>query len=669
MTTELLGVDIGGTFTDFVLLRDGKLVVHKLLSTPDDPSRALLQGVRDLNLAGDGEIVHGSTVATNALLERKGARTALITTKGFADVIEIGRQNRPKLYDFYQTKPAPFVPREWRFEVAERLDERGHVLIPLNPSELNPIIEQLIANHLESIAICCLFAFLNPAHEQSIKQYLISNTQSPNPQSQIPTSNCQLLITDYSLPFISLSSDILPEYREYERASTTIINAYVAPVVARYVRNLEAGLEGRRLRIMQSNGGSITAQSATAVAARLALSGPAGGVVGAFTVAQLAGYTHIIGFDMGGTSTDVSLCAGQLQETNEGNIAGFPMRLPMLDIHTVGAGGGSLARVDAGGALRVGPESAGALPGPACYGRGGAQATVTDANLIVGRLAPDKFLGGRMRLDVGAAERVMDTLAQQMNCDRTTAAHGMVRVVNATMERAIRQVSIERGYDPRDFTLVAFGGAGPLHACALAEALAIPRVLAPRYPGVLSALGMLTTDLVKDFSQSVIKEVSALDSQLVGSMYEPLMARARDEMVGEGVTAEQLSCQLSMDMRYVGQSYELTIAYDTLSDTLARFHAAHLQRFNHADERLPVEVVTLRVKAIGRTRKPQFQKASARRPSSVIRQSHVMRDELHVGDTIIGPCVIYQFDATTYIEEGWRGVVDAWENVIMERKS
>jgi N-methylhydantoinase A len=263
----------------------------------------------------------------------------------------------------------------------------------------------------------------------------------------------------------------------------------------------------------------------------------------------------------------------------------------------------------------------------------------------------------------------MDTLAQQMNCDRTTAAHGMVRVVNATMERAIRQVSIERGYDPRDFTLVAFGGAGPLHACALAEALAIPRVLAPRYPGVLSALGMLTTDLVKDFSQSVIKEVSSLDSQLVDSMYEPLMARARDELLGEGVAAEQLSCQLSMDMRYVGQSYELTIAYDTLSDTLARFHAAHLQRFNHADEQLPVEVVTLRVKAIGRTRKPQFQKASARRPSSVIRQSHVMRDELHVGDTIIGPCVIYQFDATTYIEEGWRGMVDAWENVIMQRES
>jgi N-methylhydantoinase A len=273
-----------------------------------------------------------------------------------------------------------------------------------------------------------------------------------------------------------------------------------------------------------------------------------------------------------------------------------------------------------------------------------------------------------MTLDVGAAERVMDTLAQQMNCDRTTAAHGMLRVVNATMERAIRQVSIERGYDPRDFTLVAFGGAGPLHACALAEALAIPRVLVPRYPGVLSALGMLTTDLVKDFSQSVVKIVERSDGRMVEELYRPLMERARAAMKEEGLSESQVSLQLGVDMRYVGQSYELTIAYDTLSDTLARFHAAHLQRFNHADERLPVEVVTLRVKAIGRTRKPQFQKASARRPSSVIRQSHVMRDELHVGDTIIGPCVIYQFDATTYIEEGWRGVVDAWENVIMQRE-
>jgi N-methylhydantoinase A len=665
MTTQLLGVDIGGTFTDFVLLRDGELVVHKLLSTPDDPSRALLQGVRDLNLAPDGEVIHGSTVATNTLLERKGARTALITTKGFADVIEIGRQNRPKLYDFYQTKPTPFVPREWRFEIAERLDEQGHVLTALDPTELQPIIAQLTEQRIESIAICFLFSFLNPAHEQLVK-HIITHTQ-------LPMLKHPFAVTNYQLPFISLSSDILPEYREYERTSTTIINAYVAPVVARYVSNLAAGLEGRRLRIMQSNGGSITAQSTTAVAARLVLSGPAGGVVGAFTVAQLAGYDHIIGFDMGGTSTDVSLCAGRMQETNEGNIAGFPMRLPMLDIHTVGAGGGSLARVDAGGALRVGPESAGALPGPACYGHGGTQATVTDANLIVGRLAPDKFLGGHMTLEVGAAERVMDVLAQQMNCDRVTAAHGMLRVVNATMERAIRQVSIERGYDPRDFTLVAFGGAGPLHACALADALNIPRVLVPRYPGVLSALGMLTANLVKDFSQSVIKEVDLLDDLLVGSLHAPLIERARAEMLNEGVEAKQLSFQLNMDLRYVGQSYELTIAYDNLPDTLARFHAAHLQRFSHADERLPVELVTLRVKAIGQTPKPTFKSQTANyaanpKPQRMWQQGHLMRDELQVGDTVIGPCVIYQFDATTYVEEGWQGEVDEYLNLVLGRK-
>ncbi|MBI3731965.1 MAG: hydantoinase/oxoprolinase family protein, partial [Chloroflexi bacterium] len=461
---ELLGVDIGGTFTDFVLLRNDQLVIHKLLSTPDDPSRALLEGVRDLRLASDGEIIHGSTVATNALLERKGARTALLTTRGFADVIEIGRQNRLRLYDFAQSKPAPFVPPEWRFEVAERLDEQGRVLLPIDANDLNALGERLIAEQIESLAVCFLFSFLNPAHERAVRAAL-------------------------QIPYLSLSSDVLPEYREYERVSTTVINAYVAPIVARYVEQLEHGLAGRRLRMMQSNGGSIRATTAKSVAARTALSGPAGGVVGAFAAAQLAGFDQIITFDMGGTSTDVSLCAGEPLETSEGSIAGFPLRLPMLDIHTVGAGGGSLARVDAGGALRVGPESAGAKPGPACYGRGGAHVTVTDANLLLGRLAPGKFLGGRMRLDVPAAEAATDRLAQAMDCDRLTAAAGVVRVVNATMERAIRRVSIERGFDPREFTLVAFGGAGPMHACALAAALNIPRVLVPRHPGVLSALG------------------------------------------------------------------------------------------------------------------------------------------------------------------------------------
>ncbi len=658
MATELLGVDIGGTFTDFVLLRDGELIVHKLLSTPEQPSNALLQGVQDLTLAMNGEVIHGSTVATNALLERKGARTALVTTHGFADVIEIGRQNRPKLYDFFQTKPAPFVPPAWRFELHERLDAQGHVLNALHPAEVEAIVERLAAERIESVAVCFLFSFLNPTHEQMVKEAIDANSKARTSKTQ----------------FISLSSDILPEYREYERVSTTVINAYVAPVVARYVAQLEQGLKGRRLRMMQSNGGSITAATAKNVAARTALSGPAGGVVGGFTVAQRAGYAQVITFDMGGTSTDVALCAGHPQETHEGLIAGFPLRLPMLDIHTVGAGGGSLARVDSGGALRVGPESAGANPGPACYGRGGNQITVSDANLLLGRIAPDKFLGGRMRLDEAAAHAAMDDLSRAMQCDAQTAAQGVMRVVNATMERAIRQVSIERGYDPREFTLIAFGGAGPLHACALAEALNIPRVLVPRYAGVLSALGMLAADLVKDFSQSALKKFDSLDDGSIGSMVEPILQRARMEMAVEGIRADQLILQFSMDLRYVGQSYEINVAYDNPPGTLARFHVAHLQRFGHADERLPVELVTLRVKAIGQTTKPSFKphvprptsQAANRQSQFAIRNSS-MRDELQVGDRVVGPCVINQFDATTYVEEGWLGEVDAYLNLVLQR--
>jgi N-methylhydantoinase A len=362
----------------------------------------------------------------------------------------------------------------------------------------------------------------------------------------------------------------------------------------------------------------------------------------------------------------VALCTGQPHETNEGSIAGFPVRLPILDIHTVGAGGGSLARIDAGGALRVGPESAGANPGPACYGRGGAQVTVTDANLMVGRIAPDRFLGGRMTLDAAATESAFEKLAGEIGADAATAAQGVIRVVNANMERAIRHVSIERGYDPRDFTLVAFGGAGPLHACALADALGIPRVLVPRYPGVLSALGMLNADLVKDFSASALKRVTYLDSDAVDALFAPLVERSRDAMAAEGVAADRLEHRLSADMRYAGQSYELTVPYDGLAQTVARFHAAHLQRFSHADERLPVELVTLRVKAVGRTDKPQIASVSQAAALATYRDAHIERDTLRPGDTVCGPSVIYQFDATTFIERGWTAVVDRYLNLIAQ---
>ena len=498
--TQRLGVDTGGTFTDFVWLgENGRYQIFKQLSTPQDPSEAILNGLKTMAPPETADLVHGSTVATNALLERKGARTALITTKGFADVLAIGRQNRPDIYALVPQKPAPLVPAAWRFEVAERVTASGEVLQPLDLSNLPAIWQQLKAESVESVAICLLFSFLHPSHEQQIRQFLLE--QSPEMQLHI-----------------SLSSDILPEYREYERTATTVINAYVAPLMTRYLRRLASGVQPRRLSVMQSNGGIISASKAGEEAARTVLSGPAGGVVGARFVAQQAGFPDIITFDMGGTSSDVALCPGRLPTTADGEIAGLPLRLPIIDIHTVGAGGGSIARVDAGGALQVGPESAGAFPGPACYGRVKAESdtyppasrsTVTDANLVLGRLDANHFLGGAMQLDETAAWQALVKLAEQMKVpDAETAAWGVIQVANANMERAIRRISVERGYDPRRFTLMPFGGAGPLHACDLAESLQIPRILVPPVPGVLSALGMLVAAPTKDYSRTVMRTVS-----------------------------------------------------------------------------------------------------------------------------------------------------------------
>ena len=423
---QRLGVDTGGTFTDFVWLsEDGRTQIHKQLSTPHDPSEAILAGMAGMNVPETADIVHGSTVATNALLERKGARTALITTKGFADVLAIGRQNRPDIYALVPQKPPPLVPAPWRLEVGERVTANGMVLHPLNLNELPAIWQTLQAEQIESVAVCLLFSFLHPQHEQQIREFLLQQAGDTL--------------------HISLSSDILPEYREYERTATTVINAYVAPLMTRYLRRLAAGVEPRRLSVMQSNGGIISAATAGEEAARTVLSGPAGGVVGARFVAEQAGFPDIITFDMGGTSTDVALCPGRLPTTASGEIAGLPLRLPIIDIHTVGAGGGSIASVDAGGALQAGPESAGAFPGPACYGRSQSPLpTVTDANLVLGRLDADHFLGGTMRLDETAAREALAGLAQKMDvADLETAAWGIIQVANANMERAIADMTAE----------------------------------------------------------------------------------------------------------------------------------------------------------------------------------------------------------------------------------
>jgi N-methylhydantoinase A len=646
---EALGVDIGGTFTDFVLLRDGKLTVHKRLSDRADPARPLLAGVAELGLAADGEVVHGSTVATNALLERRGARTALIATRGFADVIEIGRQARPHLYDFHQTRPPPLVPGELRFELDERVDAAGKALRPPGRAAVEELARRIAEAGAESVAVSLLFSFLNRAHEDAVRNAIRAELGD-------------------AAPLLSLSADVLPEHREYERTSTVAINAYVAPVVARYLERIERGLGGRPFRVFQSNGGSIAAATARREAARTAFSGPAGGVAGAFAAAREAGCTQVITFDAGGTSTDCALCPGAPRETTEGSIAGLPLSLPMLDIHSVGAGGGSIARVDAGGALRVGPESAGADPGPACYGRGGKHATVTDAHLALGRIPADRPLGGSLRLDIEAARAALAGLAAQLDCDLEAAARGVLRVATAAMERAVRKITVERGHDPRAFTLVAFGGAGPLHACELAEALAIPAVLVPRWPGVLSALGMLGAEVVKDYSQAVLAPALALADADLERRFAPLEARARSEMAAEGVPESALAVARSADLRYAGQSYELRVPCAGLAASVADFHRLHERRFGHAREEAPVEVVTVRVRAAGRARELALAAtAAAVRPPRVIAGSVRDREDLVPGDRVTGPGVIHQADATTYIAPGWEARVDERLNLILRR--
>ena len=509
----LVGIDVGGTFTDFVVMSSDGISVHKLPTTPEDQSRAIVAGLRALSI-DEADVVHGMTVATNALLERRGARTALLTTDGFADVLTIGRQNRPQLYHFSQQRPPSLVAEQWRLEVGERLDAEGRVQVTLDRDRTAELAGKLAGSDVESLAIVFLFSFRNPEHEQQA--------------AAIIRKRCPELL-------VSLSSEILPEYREYERTATTVINAYVQPLVARYLRRLERALPRCRVRIMQSNGGAIGLSQAADQAARVVLSGPAGGVVGAFALAQQATGTPeppIITFDMGGTSTDVALCPGRIPATAESVITDLPLRLPVIDIHTVGAGGGSVAFVDAGGGLRVGPRSAGAVPGPACYGRGGDEATVTDANLALGRLDAGGFLGGRgeVALDSDAAYRVLSDLGARLGLTPEGAALGVVRIANATMERALRRVSVEQGYDPRRFTLVPFGGAGPLHACDLADALGIGQILIPPIPGVLSAYGMLVADIATDASQSVLAPASHLMSDVSGlqTIFAALVRTGRD---------------------------------------------------------------------------------------------------------------------------------------------
>jgi N-methylhydantoinase A len=663
MTHLLAGVDTGGTFTDIVLLQDGKLKVFKVLSTPDDPSRAILSGLGQLNAMRDLHVlVHGSTVATNAVLERKGVRTALITTAGFRDVLEIGRQTRPKLYDLRVQKVPPLVPRSRRLEVVERLNERGEVLIPLDEASLQNALAALQEQEIDAVAISLLFSFVNPAHEQRVAEAVRATGR-----------------------YVSASCEVLPEFREYERTSTVVLNAYIGPLIDRYLERLEQELPAHALlRIMQSNGGSISSVMARREAARTLLSGPAAGVVGAAFVARASNFSQIITLDIGGTSTDVALVDDTMTETTEGKIGGYPTKLPMIDIHTVGAGGGSMAWFDLGGALRVGPASMGADPGPAAYGRGGDEATVTDAHVVLGRLIPDAFLGGAMYLDVEEATSVIGKIAHRLGTSLEEAALGIIRIVNANMEAAIRVISVERGGDPRNFTLVAFGGAGPLHACELAAALRIPRVLIPATPGVLSALGMLIADILKDYVRTVMVLTEEAQN-VVASALDELESQGRADLLHEDVPLEKIVIERYLDLRYKGQSYELTIPFDgDLTRAANDFHAAHERRYGYCDPNERVQVVNVRLKARGLATAPILEQQEMVRGACaepVMRRkvtfaeleqpaTHEVpvyeRSALLPGYTFSGPAIITQYDTTTVVPPGWHGHVDAVSNLIIE---
>lgn len=649
-----IGIDIGGTFTDFVFFDKGQVWTHKVFSTPKNPAIGVLQGLKEaIGLDGGFEIVHGSTVATNALLERKGAKVALITTKGFEDVLEIGRQERMKLYDLFIDRPSPLVPSNLRFGVSERIDCQGKVLIPLDEEGVKNALESISREKVESIAICLLFSYSNPDHEERV----ISLAQG------------------LGLP-ISASHRILPEYREYERCTTTVVNAYVSPLMEGYLEHLEKAIGRGNLRIMQSNGGSISAATARHEAVHTILSGPAAGVVGGVHIGKMADYRNVITFDMGGTSTDVSLCEGEIKTTPESSIAGCPIRVPVIDIHTVGSGGGSLVYLDEGGALRVGPQSAGADPGPVCYGRGEG-ITVTDANLVLGRIDPRHFLGGRMALDVDRAHRAMEDFGKRVGIPTLQLAEGILTVANATMEKAIRVISVERGFDPREFSLVSFGGAGGLHACDLARALSIPRVIIPLNAGLLSAYGMLISDIIKDYSHSALIPTLRTSFKELKQAFQPLIERGHLEILDEGLPEERVSYLLSLDMRYVGQSYEIPVPFQ--HDYEAQFHVLHHRAYGYSNPGKTTEVVNLRLRVIGETEKPSLPQVEASEDSKMaflgekkvyykgnwLRVKIFDRQSLKATNSLMEPAIVVEPSATAFLPPGHQGRVDKYGNIII----
>ncbi len=655
MSELRLGIDVGGTFTDLVALGDGTLVTAKVPSTPQDQSEGVMNAIQasEVDAASVKALAHGMTVATNALLERRGAKMALVTTEGFRDILEIARQNRPSLYDLSVDRPPPLVPRKLRFTVEERMGPEGEIQT-LDKESLKKTIEAVKQADVEAVAVCLLFAFAHPEHEREVGEAL---------RDALPDTH------------VSLSSEVLPEFREYERFSTTAADAYLAPKLAAYLTNLAGKAEESGVPsplIMQSSGGVVRVEDAIADAAGCVLSGPAGGVVGAAYVGSLGGYENLLTFDMGGTSTDVApIIDGEAQTTTETVVAGVPIKLPMVDVHTVSAGGGSVAWADAGGALRVGPHSAGAEPGPAGYDKGGEEPAVTDANLFLGYLNDGSELGGEVVLRRDLSKNALSSLGDKLGLSAEEAALGIVRVANAEMSRALRVISVERGLDPREFALLAFGGAGGLHACALAEELGMETVLIPHAGGVLSALGLAISDLRRDYVRPYLKSLKGVENKEFDERFTEMETSANNDLEDPQHTRRA-------DLRYAGQSFELTVEADDLTKLEDRFHTAHEQRYGYRMEDEAVELVNLRLIATVPVSKPDLSESEASgNPEAERRQANfdgqwmevpVMdREEMGVGSEVAGPAIVEFREATFVVRPGWHGKVDGVGTIVMEK--
>lgn len=676
----MIGVDVGGTFTDFSVfnLETGELFHYKDSSTPGDPSRAIVKGVKDvleIKKAQARDVVylaHGTTVGTNALIEKKGARVGLITTEGFKDLMEIGNQKRPSLYDLQAQKPVPLIPSGCNIGVRERIRYDGSVYTPLDEENVRQAVRQLKQYGVQAIAVCTLFSFINPAHENRIKE---------------------IIAEVYPEVYTTISSELAPEFREYSRMSTTVLNSYLGPVMKKYVNNFQTSVREMGIQaepyITQSNGSIISIKETIDCPIKCAVSGPSAGVVAASFIGRQCNADKIITFDMGGTSADISLIENFTpQVSNEREVEGYPARIPMINIITIGAGGGSIAQIDEGGALKVGPKSAGAVPGPACYGRGGTQPVVTDANIVLGKLNQKRILGGRMEVYLDLAHEALDRcICEKSGLSRAQAANGIITVVNSNMVRAVRSVSVEKGYDVREFSLMAFGGAGPLHACEVAKELGIRQVIIPPHPGTLCSLGLLLADTKFDMSRTLILEGKVENLPKFNEQFADMFHQGSEALDREGVTKERRCFEFAVDMRYQRQNFEISIPVPTgemteqdLRRAIADFHAEHKRSYGYCNEQAPVQFVSYRASAIGIIDKPEmteqplcpaapapvpletrsvlFQGESEYRPTPVYR-----RESFIPGQSIAGPCICEQMDTTLVVPESWIIHVDGYGNL------